>query len=138
MKCDRCGQPGVSLVGESNEIITCIDHARAYDRLFGLDGDTQSEAYCGRCGHNHAEERNCPYRWEDGTPCIWCQPDREARVTRAVEASPAKVLRAAANYFETRMGRVWGGDATWITNGNRVADLVANVLRERADDQEPY
>ena len=32
MKCDRCDQPGIRLVGESNEIIACIYHARAYDR----------------------------------------------------------------------------------------------------------
>ena len=43
-------------------------------------------------------------------------------------------LRDAAAYFRTEMARAWGGNASWLTTGTKVADLVADVLNELADD----
>ena len=48
----------------------------------------------------------------------------------------ARALRKQASFFEYEMSKVWGGDATWISTGNRVADLVADVLRENAAEIE--
>ncbi len=46
----------------------------------------------------------------------------------------AEALRAAARTFVTEVGDVWGGDSQWLTTGNRVAEVVACVLREMAAD----
>lgn len=48
--------------------------------------------------------------------------------------APARALREAAQFFERDMSRAWGGDADWITTGTRIAELVADILRERAAD----
>lgn len=49
-------------------------------------------------------------------------------------AAAEEALRAAARSFVTEMGDVWGGDSMWVTTGTRVAEVVACVLREMADD----
>lgn len=43
-------------------------------------------------------------------------------------------LLNGAHVFETEMSRTWGGDAAWLTTGRKVAELVAGVLREMADE----
>lgn len=48
----------------------------------------------------------------------------------------ARALRKQARFFEYEMSKVWGGDVTWISTGNHVADLVADVLRENAAEIE--
>lgn len=39
MKCDYCGQPGVGLIGESNETIVCWSHVPADPECTGLCGE---------------------------------------------------------------------------------------------------
>lgn len=51
-----------------------------------------------------------------------------------VRLAQEEALRTAARSFVTEMGAAWGGDAQWLTTGNRVAEVVACVLREMADD----
>lgn len=48
--------------------------------------------------------------------------------------APARALRDAALFFEREMAQTWGGDARWLTTGTRVAEIVADVLREEAAD----
>jgi hypothetical protein len=52
MKCDFCDQPGVSLVGESNELIACADHAAGgwvcqHEWLDRPESDTRECLICG-------------------------------------------------------------------------------------------
>lgn len=56
-------------------------------------------------------------------------------MTRADSNDAAvEALRTAARSFVTEIGDVWGGDSMWVTTGTRVAEVVACVLREMADD----
>ena len=55
--------------------------------------------------------------------------DANAHLRGTVEA-----LTDAARYFEYEMAPAWGGDNAWISTGSHVADLVAEILRERADE----
>jgi hypothetical protein len=57
-------------------------------------------------------------------------------VARMIAEAKAEALREAARYFEYEMAPAWGGDATWLSTGNRVADVVGDVLRECAADIE--
>ena len=43
-------------------------------------------------------------------------------------------LRKAADYFRSEMSLAWGGERSWLTSGTRVADLVASILEELADE----
>lgn len=49
-------------------------------------------------------------------------------------AVQSEALRTAARAFVTEMGDTWGGNSQWLTTGTRVAEVVACVLREMADD----
>ena len=51
-----------------------------------------------------------------------------------VRLAQSEALRTAARTFVTEMGDTWGGDSQWLTTGTRVAEVVACVLREMADD----
>lgn len=53
-----------------------------------------------------------------------------------VRTKQAEALREAARHYDTRMADVWGGGQSWLTNGVKVASLVAGGLRERADEIE--
>lgn len=53
-------------------------------------------------------------------------------LARRDAAVGARALREAARYFEYEMAPAWGGDATWLSTGNRVADLIGETLRDRA------
>lgn len=50
--------------------------------------------------------------------------------------APAEELRRMATYIENDMAETWGGSQPWLTNGNRVADLVAELLMDRANEIE--
>lgn len=56
------------------------------------------------------------------------------RVTRPEAEVKAEALQAEAAFFETEMAETWGGPASWLTTGNRVGKLVADILRERATE----
>lgn len=45
----------------------------------------------------------------------------------------AQTLRDAADVMVDEMADVWGGSGSWLTTGERVAGLLADVLRARAD-----
>ena len=45
----------------------------------------------------------------------------------------AHALILAAQFIEYDMAKAWGGTTAWFSTGNKVADVVADVLRERAD-----
>lgn len=49
-----------------------------------------------------------------------------------VRVAQVEALRAAARRFLEDMADAWGGDSQWLTTGNRVAEVVACVLREMA------
>lgn len=51
-----------------------------------------------------------------------------------VRLAQEEALRTAARTFVTEISEAWGGDAQWLTTGTRVAEVVACVLREMADD----
>lgn len=69
----------------------------------------------------------------DGTHDNGCRlgPGPDEQVVRLAQE---EALRTAARAFVTEMGDTWGGDSSWMTTGNRVAEVVACVLREMADD----
>ena len=48
------------------------------------------------------------------------------------DAIRAAAFREAAAEFRVHGARAWGGDATWITTGNKVAEVVAEWLEEMA------
>jgi hypothetical protein len=58
------------------------------------------------------------------------------RLAALRNTAAAGSLREAARYFEYEMAPAWGGDARWISTGSHVADLVGDVLRERAAEIE--
>lgn len=59
------------------------------------------------------------------SPVEWAGHIRSARVN---------ALRDAAVFFERDMDTAWGGGKQWLTTGTKVAELVADILREQADE----
>ena len=55
-----------------------------------------------------------------------------ARSAEAERRASARVRERAEAYFAD-MGRAWGGDAMWLTSGNKVAALVLDNLRAALD-----
>jgi hypothetical protein len=105
------------------------------------------------------QQRNALAEIVESTPAVWVVDalapvvarmiaEAKAEVLRGGEAihrgvlaqaqreTKAEALREAARYFEYEMAPAWGGDATWLSTGNRVADLVGSTLRDRADEIE--
>lgn len=62
------------------------------------------------------------------------RPDRHELMRQHIARIKERTLRDAARYFTDEMAGAWGGDAQWFTTGNRVAEVVACVLRELADE----
>lgn len=117
MKCDYCGQPGISLTGETNGVVVCIDHAEkgrtsAALRVIQKTADKQGSVTMLRLAENIAND------------------------AALVRLSQAEALRSAARHFIDDMADAWGGDSQWLTTGTRVAEVVACVLREMAADME--
>jgi hypothetical protein len=56
-------------------------------------------------------------------------------VEQAVAEARGKALREAADDFRNDASEAWGGDASWLTTGTRVANLAADWLDERANDE---
>jgi len=46
----------------------------------------------------------------------------------------AEALREFATTERAAMAEAWGGDASWLTTGTKVADVVADWLTEAADE----
>lgn len=56
----------------------------------------------------------------------------------AARAEGARDMRTKIEALPDEMAVAWGGDASWLTTGNRVADLVRDWLNEAlADGGEP-
>lgn len=74
-------------------------------------------------------------RWMLRDKALWSQSDRLfGAVESIIAARQADVLREVAAYFEDQVSMFWGGSAHWLTTGSHVAGLVADTLREHADD----
>lgn len=73
----------------------------------------------------------------EARPCRACT--RRARLIvdewlpDVLTATKRVALLDAARFFEYQMAPAWGGSARWFSTGARVADLVGEILRERAD-----
>lgn len=65
----------------------------------------------------------------------WAREDLAAILERRMVAERAGVLREAAEDLACCWASAWGDDRAWLTTGTKVAALVADVLREMADDQ---
>ena len=48
----------------------------------------------------------------------------------AARAEGARDMRGKIEALPDEMAAAWGGDASWLTTGDRVADLVRDWLRE--------
>ena len=68
LKCDYCGQPGVSLTGETNGVIVCIDHARRVTPRYTPDLRAAIKALPITCidGVNYVSRRDLLDVLEDG------------------------------------------------------------------------
>lgn len=64
---------------------------------------------------------------EPVSAAMWAEVIREAR---------AEALREAADAFEHDYAATWGGPAAWLTTGDSVGRLVAEILRELAEEVE--
>lgn len=61
MNCDYCGQPGIQLAGETNDVVVCIDHvskprARAALRVIQKTADKQGNVTMLRLAENIAND----------------------------------------------------------------------------------
>ncbi|MGD9753308.1 MAG: hypothetical protein AB7W59_20125 [Acidimicrobiia bacterium] len=64
----------------------------------------------------------------------WLRERDGANVLKGAAQEKSESLRAAAAAFRSDMARAWGGDQGWLTTGDHVAHLAADVLDEMADD----
>jgi hypothetical protein len=64
----------------------------------------------------------------------WLRERDGANVLKGAAQEKPESLRAAAATFRSDMARAWGGDQGWLTTGDHVAHLAADVLDEMADD----
>jgi len=71
---------------------------------------------------------------DEATNHLLASPALARLLAAARDEARGEALRDAARFFEYDMAPAWGGDARWISTGSHVADLVASILRERADE----
>ena len=71
-----------------------------------------------------------------GTPCCCerCRRMTQEQFDYLVGEIEARALIRAARFIEYDMAKAWGGTTAWFSTGNKVADVVADVLRERAEE----
>lgn len=63
-------------------------------------------------------------------------PVSDATWAEVIREHRATALREAADAFEHDYAATWGGPAAWLTTGDAVGRLVAEILRELAEEVE--